>query len=1811
MKEIHYKSPAEIVQSSVNKVDQYYNSTTDIAIDPELASMKSIMSGNAQRERLFTTEKTIDVNTNFTRLNDGSYIPNYKNVIGNFGNEDRLASQQSAGEKWLHGMTKMVSKAGTYAADATIGTIYGLYKGISEGSLDAVWSNEFSQYIDDLNTQLDGNLPNYYTDAEKNMSVWESLGTANFWANDFSNGLAFVGGNLLSGNISSFATGGLKLTTKLPQLALKTGGKKTTKQVFKSADEILKTTPRAAEDISRVGFEKATQLGELNKAFKTADIDRMVEATNKEILKSTTLGRVGKGIDIAAFSVRTGTFEAGLEARQNFNQSYDTFVQNYRNQHGKAPSLQEVTDFKTEATNTANWLFAGNMAILAPSNMAMFGKASGIGLNTSKKFNSYINKNLYGKGVNFTKQSGIITATGIEATKLQKNISRVNSLFGKAATEGLYEEGFQGVAGKTMQNYLESKYDPNSVGRDVSLWSSLYESFGEQYGTKEGWKEMFIGSLIGGIGAPALISSTKGKPGEFIKDVGQNISQSNVKEANESLANAYNDAYVGMQKKLSGQSALINSANTQSILSNGKTLDDKDSEVTLDYNEALQAESQSNFDYISVMEGHMSDSEITADYDFLVNNLEISEEAIKQGVTEDQFEEYKDELKVKFSENLSSTRKAKNAAEALGLGSYIDSQGNTREASDVVARTIYEGIEALPLAKRVAEQLDQAVGEDGMFSVLNMMNSLTKEQQGLTQEFVTLKDNKVKKEKLSLELQRKLSEQALRTEEIRKATQVTKRGVSISEKALDKKREAQLKNAEALTRINEEIADTDIRLTEIKEELNTVSRVENAGLSNLYGVTGEGLVGFDIEQALDKLENLDKFTDHLRNTGKNRDAAIIDKLTDDFVGYATKSRNLQTLHRKMLDPSFFKKKKGKTLLSDILGKKYTVSDEFKTKLDENNNRIIQVLTERGMLKYPEAITLNDLVENNVVNNEQLSDREKFRMESILKAQMVQLNILNTTLAAEETNEVIVPTNLVKGGDSVKFSRELNEVLKDKIITNAQQLDKLIGTIVKEVNKIFDIKGRPITSSDIKNLEKKHNVEINQNEDGSYKVEPKIGKVQEVTKEVFDKFVDTGKVSDEVLNALTIKVKDREDLTIQEQAIKAEFGNQINEILQGVSSAETEIKVVQNPGFKIITNEDFKRLEQLLDKQLKSEELTEGELSELDTLQTEFDRWTLAEGTVVNGVRLSDLIRRRLNYENLTVEVEDDIFSLDGFEAMSLSEFESRGTDNYYFLAQSAINATVIKQQEGIAIHNISAGEIASIMGARVGIQDPPPNTQVEFTLDTTEGEVNIVANVDQKGNLIFNETDITIINENTNLVVTPTNLELSTRYSVLLQKDADGNIRPVESDYNYQGEFIDAESIYDLKKGEKLTAVVDPKDEYNQDLLEGITRSISPSEQKVAKELKTRLIQNEEYQDALANAQGFKEGTPQQQEGVSLELSIRNETTRQIIEDFTKDKIDAFSKENETMLVNNMVIKLYKGNSLVGVMKGINSLGMLTAKDQQFEIARQAIIKNNLAKLIDGSNDDIVATEVEVIASEVFLGHPNYNFVESETGLGTQFEDIVAHNIKKIVDVGYLENEEVTLKNNTKEVDTTYLSKLKRKTGKQPVIILNFAGKKVAYPVNIKNQDKTSIVDEIETILDSKITMIEKGIEIDRRLAQIGIDPNVRGNSLEYFSNTNNTFNEKNIQNFLVSVKNKPYIYSLEEWFKEDLTLEEIVSTQVQVNIDLNNPFHSPKFKMNFPTIDPPVPTQQKQHGNNSKTKKQSVTSTVTTQQAADVLKKC
>jgi len=149
----------------------------------------------------------------YETLNDGTRVAKFENYIAGTNNEERLAQNQSTGDKWLNGIEKLGLKTGTAVLGGTIGTVNGVLEAISQGSMSAIYDNDFSKWLDRADTKLNYKLPNYYTQQEKDAGFLESTGTANFWANDVFGGLSFTIGAVASEGIWAAFTGGGSLAS--------------------------------------------------------------------------------------------------------------------------------------------------------------------------------------------------------------------------------------------------------------------------------------------------------------------------------------------------------------------------------------------------------------------------------------------------------------------------------------------------------------------------------------------------------------------------------------------------------------------------------------------------------------------------------------------------------------------------------------------------------------------------------------------------------------------------------------------------------------------------------------------------------------------------------------------------------------------------------------------------------------------------------------------------------------------------------------------------------------------------------------------------------------------------------------------------------------------------------------------------------------------------------------------------------------------------------------------------------------------------------------------------------------------------------------------------------------------------------------------------------------------------------------------------------------------------------------------------------------------------------------------------------------
>jgi hypothetical protein len=652
----------------------------------------------------------------FDRLSDGTYTPKFENFKGAVGNEDRLAREQSAWEQAWHGASKAVIKTGAYALDATLGSAYGIINGISEGSWDAVWNNELSNSLDDFNTKLDNNLVNYYTEEEKQRGLLAAIpgfGATNFWFNDVGNGLAFVGGVILPEVAIGILSGGTTLGVGAGKIGFKLGGK----ALRETAEATAKST---AKSTMRRTLDTAKSISGYNNYKKGAAVMRKFH--------QGIYGKIGGDIvGTGLFLARSSNFEAGMEARHNYHDAIETFYRDFEDANGRPPSYDETTQFMKDAKVAANGVYAANLAILSVSNAVMFSRKFNIGVEVGKKAKNFGNR-FVGLGVKHTPGG---KAALRKVTRGQKILGNAYFVLGKPIVEGIYEEGFQGVAGTTMQNWLDAKYNPETES-SYDLWASLTDAFAHQYTSPEGWKEMGIGMIIGFMGG--------GLQGQGFSGVGKNTRKQRQARM-ESEVEAMNKGRDHLSSELDRSTGMTNFGNLMKSKSDNM-------QSTYAENAVL------NKEFIQSQERIKSKSEIIDDYNAVVDNMELSDSQIDL-IGEDNVDAYKQSLKEEFNRNYKDYRFAKKAVAALGLDTQYsvqnknrgarDTEGNLIEIQDALMQNIMIGRGALQGAKNVASQISDLTGIEGVFSILEHYNSLSADKKARVK---TLKSKQKTLEKL-------------------------------------------------------------------------------------------------------------------------------------------------------------------------------------------------------------------------------------------------------------------------------------------------------------------------------------------------------------------------------------------------------------------------------------------------------------------------------------------------------------------------------------------------------------------------------------------------------------------------------------------------------------------------------------------------------------------------------------------------------------------------------------------------------------------------------------------------------------------------------------------------------------------------------------------------------------------------------------------------------------------------------------------------------------------------------------------------------
>jgi hypothetical protein len=449
----------------------------------EIGSQYSVASLNNLNvdKRLNAADYSTKFSDAYDTLSDGTPIARYENFLKDTDNNERFAQQQTVGEKWANGVEKALLKTGNAVLGGTAGIVYGLTAMAAEGSLSALYDNDFSNTLADWDTKLGYQLPNYYTKQEQEKGLGGQMGTANFWADKFLGGLSFTAGAIISEGLWAAATGGTSLAVGAARWGARLG---------RGAADVAKAERWTVEALGEAGA--LTALAK-NKGYLKQAIGTAFEAGKINIKTATNLGLAADVFNTARFAATSAGFESSVEALQYKKEATANFYSTFFDKNGREPDANDIATFNENLTNSANAVFGVNMAIVGSSNLVTMGKLFELKSPIKTGFTEFIEAKAFGYGIS---KAGKV----LEATRAQK-IGRNIFAYSKAPiTEGLYEEGLQGVTTKTANKWIDHTYSDKNTQQTFSTMGAVYESLSEQYGTKEGWVENGVGMIIGALG---------------------------------------------------------------------------------------------------------------------------------------------------------------------------------------------------------------------------------------------------------------------------------------------------------------------------------------------------------------------------------------------------------------------------------------------------------------------------------------------------------------------------------------------------------------------------------------------------------------------------------------------------------------------------------------------------------------------------------------------------------------------------------------------------------------------------------------------------------------------------------------------------------------------------------------------------------------------------------------------------------------------------------------------------------------------------------------------------------------------------------------------------------------------------------------------------------------------------------------------------------------------------------------------------------------------------------------------------------------
>lgn len=1031
-------------------------------------------SDQSYKGRFNLTGPEISLEDSRYRLSSGTWIPKYESYIPGVDNDTRLSRSQGRTEKWMRGLGKFVGKTALYGLGGVIQPFYGIYAGVSRGNFNAVFDNDFTRWLDDQDKKMDYGLAHYYNREERNMNFLQSMTTANFWSNDFLSGLAFTAGAMLSSAVYSGA--GLM--------------------------NLARTGARAGVALARIG--KAAS--DTKKAFGV-------------YLRAARTGRrIGKGLDTLAFLGTSTSWEASVEARSMLMEAEENFRQSYRNAYGREVPYEELMKFRADNANAANAVFAANVGILSLSNIAMFGDMFGMDLGVDK----FIKRNIFGVGAE-RMDNGTLRA--ITPKKWQKVAGNTFNIIKRPVSEGLYEEGLQGVASKSAEDWVESRYNPMAIRQNIGYMEAIKNGFKETYGSSQGWKEIGIGMIIGSVMGGRSLGGIK----EWSQDMSRN---KGMVEAYNTNAGALTSAAVQAIRgsmALNAQLSGLSTDNNADDIPNSRIVDKTFSDAVFD-----------RLRYDQEM-GMLDDTK--ENFKTVIESIPNSDIASDMNMTDEQVNEYKSNLISEFNKKVDNFTMASRFADSLTDGI------SNRSFNTYISNMAYNGLDAKDNLDDITNQLGRIYNTD-IGPALDIYSRLNPDSSRDLEELRKLTDDIQRMEKNILRLQQGVaSKDALESDKVKLAKENDRLLKLTEDRIALERRLATLVNSEA-----------DIfKLLLIRGE----SRISAADLMAAY----ETIVGF--ENAV-SIRGVDNYKEAM---------ALLSEYRHNLVAY----KNINESLRRMRDRRFIRSQERgfMKVLSNIWGKTYEEDNsryDFRNTDDPDanslyaNDQAIDKAYQDGLIGEDEAFmfkTYNHMIARSMENDikadegnivERVPDDEDIINPSDDRANDIAIKIWNGNediLSPREKqiydNNKDRIDNLVKGFGDNPIAR-INRA--KSIIDRLKIHDNIYDNIKDAVDDIIDMNINGLDQDRVKEAIKTYNDLMNEADNGNEVDQDKLNEAIDIINNYSDgpllQFVEW------------MRLYDNGSIAVKDYDKSIPMGDVLTESEPGTSTGRTEVNAAQNP-----------------------------------------------------------------------------------------------------------------------------------------------------------------------------------------------------------------------------------------------------------------------------------------------------------------------------------------------------------------------------------------------------------------------------------------------------------------------------------------------------------------------------------------------------------------------------------------------------------------------------------------------------------------------